>query len=147
MEMRAITTLIAFVFFHSMGLSPALGQSLTVHTVSEQTGRPISGVPVTIRQNFLEPRRAKKGEVQTVNTDAEGKARFENLSLTKGGFSVSVFSMIYQGLGKQPVFFPPEEASSVGLSNPILTSLPAEVTIQVHRRSLGEMLQLIYPGP
>jgi 5-hydroxyisourate hydrolase-like protein (transthyretin family) len=122
-------------------------QSLIVHTVDEQTGKPRSGVPVTIRENSLEPRGAKKGEVQIVLTDVDGKAVFQNLSLKKGEFSVYVFSMSYQGLGKQPVFFPPDEAASAKLSNPTLTSLPAEVTIQVHKRTFGEMQQLIYPGP
>ncbi len=147
MKMKVITTLFALLLVGSMELSSAFAQSLVVHTVDQQTGKPLSGVPVTIRQNFLEPRRAKKGEVQTVKTDAEGKARFQNLSLTKGGFSVFVFSMNYQGIGMQPVFFPPDEASTVKLSNPILTSLPTEVTIQVHKRSVGEKVKLIYPGP
>jgi 5-hydroxyisourate hydrolase-like protein (transthyretin family) len=145
--MKVIAILFALLLVTSPEHSSALAQSLIVHTVDQQTGKPLSGVPVTIRQNFLEPRRAKKGEVQTAETDAEGKACFQKLSLTKGGFTVFVFSMNYQGIGMQPVFFPPDGASTVKLSNPVFTSLPTEITLQIHRRSFGEKVKLIYPGP
>jgi hypothetical protein len=121
-------------------------QTLTVHTVREATGKPISGVPVTIRYNFLEPRGAKKGEVKTVKSDSNGMAVFPDLHLDTGGFSVSVFSMGFRSGGLEPVFFP-EGAASPKLSNPTYSKLPAEVTIVAHRNSFGEVLQLIYPGP
>ena len=144
--MKTTILAIAFVFTALVLHTEALAQSLTVHTVDEWTGKPVKGVPITIRKNFMEPRGAKKGEVQTIKTNASGNAVFEHLQLNEGGFDVFVFSMGFQGLD-QPCFFPAKIAPTVGLSNPIFTSLPATVTVRVHRRSFLERLELIWPGP
>jgi hypothetical protein len=134
----------AILILASTAMSSA--QSLTVHTLDEKTGRPMKGVPVTIRMNFMEPRKAKKGEVITIKSDEGGKTEFSNLTLNNGGFDVSVFSMSLQGVGLPPVFFPPDVVDKK-LMNPTYTSLPADITVRVHRRSFRERLELIYPGP
>ncbi len=145
MKQTVISTIVVTLFLSALQ-AVSLAQSLTVHTVDESTGKPVKGVPVTIRKNFMEPRGAKKGEVQTLNTNSEGKVIFTNIQLEEGGFDVFVFSMGFQGMD-QPCFFPAKIAPTIHLSNPIFTSLPSDVTIRVHRRSFGERLKLIYPGP
>lgn len=125
----------------------AVAQTLTVHTVEEGTGKPEKGVPVTIRYNFMEPRKALKGEVQTIVSGADGRAIFKGVRLVPGGFDVFVFSMAYQGLGPQPVFYSCDAGSSEKLGNPLCCDLLADIAIRVHRRRFSEMLQLIWPGP
>ncbi len=124
-----------------MGLS---AQSLTVHVVDAHTDAPLKNVSVTILYNFMMPRRAQKGEVQTLKTGLDGKVTFADLHIPAGGFSVSVFSMGCLPNELEPVFLP--EAISK-LQNPTFNALPAEVTIRAHKTSLAEKLHLIYPGP
>jgi hypothetical protein len=52
------------------------------------------------------PRRAQKGEVQTLKTGLDGKVTFADLHIPAGGFSVSVFSMGCLPNELEPVFLP-----------------------------------------
>ena len=138
-------TTAAYLVLWACGFA-AGAQSLTVHVVDAKTGKPLKGAPVSIRYNFLEPRKARKGEVLEQKTDSDGKALFESLQMPAGGFSVSVFSMGYLPNELEPVFFP-SASKAQNLQNPTHTQLPAEVTIRAHKTSFLEKLHLIYPGP
>ena len=113
----------------------ASAQSLTVSVVDEHTGRPLKNVPVSIRYNFMEPRRALKGEFKTVKAGLDGRAVFPDVHIPAGGFSVSVFSMGYRSAELEPVFFP--QGTDRQLMNPQFTSLPAQITIRAHKNTLG----------
>lgn len=121
-------------------------QALVVHTVDSRNGKPLAHIPVTIRYNFLEPRKARKDEVITVTSDQDGEAIFPSLLLSAGGFSVSVWSTSVCPEGLEPAFFPLGGAPPK-FHNPIYTSLPAEITLRARRRTFAERLHMIFPGP
>lgn len=123
----------------------AASPALTISVIETGTHKPLHGVEVLIRYNFLEPRRAKKTELFYAKTNGSGIASFRYLPATSECFSISVWSVSVGNDELEPVICPLGRKS--GLANPTFEGLPQSVTVHAHRRSLGERLKMIYPGP
>lgn len=119
--------------------------ALTVGVIESGTHKPLHGVEVVVRYNFLEPRRARKKELLYAKTNESGIASFRDLPAPSECFSITVWSVSIGNDELEPVICPLGTES--GLANPTFEGLPQSVTIHAHRRSLGERLKMIYPGP
>ena len=122
-------------------------QDITVHVIGDQTEKPIKGISLLLWKDCESPNRPKALEQKT---DATGTTVFHSVSLAPEPICIYPFSVVY-GLAPRTldyVFVAPEHAKQFDNSiNPTITSLPAEITFRVRRRSFGEQLQFLFQGP
>jgi hypothetical protein len=124
-------------------------QDITVHVVDDDTHRPLKGITFNLRTDCLNPKRPKALQ-QT--TDVSGTAIFHSVSLAGEPVCIDMFSITYRYVPNKSidyVFASREKAEQLKLSkwNSVVTTLPAEVTYYVEKRSLSERLQFLFVGP
>jgi hypothetical protein len=126
----------------------SLAQDLTVHVVTETLPpKPASGISV---QLFPQPAMSGKRKVISQRSDAVGTVVFRDIDLTKIAWSVSIYNLTTQAVGLDVILCRSENAAAQGLEyfhGPMITYLPAEITVRIRRRGFPEMLQYLFAGP
>jgi hypothetical protein len=122
-----------------------VAQDLTVHVVTDSSHpKPIRGVAV---QLFPGPAMPGRRRVVEQKSDSNGVVIFRNVDLSSIAWSVSVFNLGTTAIDPVVILCRPENASTQGGVRPTITSLPAEITLHVRKRGLGERLQYMFVGP
>jgi hypothetical protein len=127
-------------------------QDLTVHVLSDSSHpKPVAGVAV---QLFPDPFMSGKRKVIEQKSDSHGIAVFHNIDLSSVPWSVSIYNLVYTSIDRVTILANPTlaerlkaERSIDSVLTPLVTSLPAEITIYVRKRSFGESLQYLFMGP
>jgi hypothetical protein len=128
--MGQLTLAIGVVFgvaalFQGLDAQSTPQRNVTVHVVEANTGKPLSDVAVNLRLGDSPGRRT----LQT-KTDSNGIAYFYITQPLPHTVSVDAFSIHYHEIEHDP----------------IITSLPQEVTIPVRRLSVLESLHFLFVG-
>jgi hypothetical protein len=144
---RILYTIGALLLCHSPSHSLCLAQDITVHVVESGTLKPIPGIDLNLRIDCMNPKRPKAFQQRT---DPAGVAVFRAVSLKTDPICIDLFSIAYRSLDLDAVFASPYDAerlkSADKMKNPIITSLPAEVTFHVRKRTLSEQLHFMFRG-
>ena len=117
-------------------------QNITVHVVDWKTGQSIKRVDIDYRDDCLS-QKPPKGFSQ--KTNASGTTIFRNYKVTSTPFCLSTFSIAYASHTLDYIFMAPNLLGPKNL-NPVVTSLPADITFKVKKRSLAEQLHFIFIG-
>jgi len=137
-----LLTIFTMIFVAASGF----GQAITVHVINDETKKPVKDIYLNLRIDCENPHRPKSLQQKT---DASGTAVFSSVSLAGEPVCVDLFSITYAYAPRQLdyVFVSPDKADQFKKSlNPIITTLPAEVTFHVVRRSLGQRLHFMFIG-
>jgi hypothetical protein len=121
-------------------------QDVTVHVVEEYTKHPLKDIYLNLRIDCENPHRPKALQQKT---DATGTAVFQSVSIAEEPVCIDLFSIEYAYAPRQLdyVFISPDKADHYQKSlNPIITTLPAEITFRVRKRSLGERPHFMFIG-
>jgi hypothetical protein len=124
-------------------------QDITVHVIDDRTQKPLKGIALDLRTDCFNPKRPKASQ-QT--TDASGTSVFHAVSLAGEPLCIDLFSVAfaYAPHNIDYVFASPERADQLKTSdkllNPIVTTLPADVTFHVQKRSLTDRLHFLFLG-
>jgi hypothetical protein len=119
-------------------------QDLTVHVVTNSASpKPMAGVAV---QLFPQPMMPGKRKVIFEKSDQRGLVVFHNIDLRTLAWSVSIYNLATVGTDPVVILCRPENAQSQ-YARPTVTSLPADITIHVRKRGLGERLEYLFRGP
>jgi hypothetical protein len=103
-------------------------QDVTVHVVEEHTKHPLKDIHLNLRTDCGNPHRPRALQQKT---DATGTAIFQSISLAGERLCIDLFSIKYAYAPRQLdyIFVSPENADRYTKSlNPVVTTLPAEVT-------------------
>ena len=140
--MRNRLVLLVFV---SLCLGRCQSQDLTVHVVTDSSHpKPVKGISV---QLFPEPAMPGSRKVISRKSDSNGTVVFPNVDLTRVAWSVSTYNLSTTSTEDTVILCKPENAAARGGIRPTITSLPAEVTLHIRKRGLGEMFQYLFVGP
>ncbi len=122
-----------------------LAQDLTVHVIADAPNhKPLSGVAV---QLFPQPAMSGRRRVITQKSDSNGVVVFRNTDLTSIAWSVGIYNLGDLATDLVVILCRPTNSSSQGGVRPTITSLPAEITIHVRKRSFSERLEYLFRGP
>ena len=115
------------------------GQDLTVHVVDQQGKRPVVNAVVRLHygcNHSMRPIELKQ------KTNADGVAIFHSVSLSPLEFCVFPDLDTYASQELPYLFTSPQDARNEAKSlNKVFTTLPAEVTFHVRRRTFFERLR------
>jgi len=143
-QVQAVALLIGLGFAKP---SACRAQDIKVDVVDSKTSKPVADIRVALYRDCMGSKHSKAIEQRT---DQAGASVFQGLSLADGPICIVLLTATYQPLDLDAMFASPDDAKRLNpdrkLLNPIVTSLPAEVTFHVRRRTIGEQLHFLFIG-
>ena len=123
-------------------------QDLTVRVVSDnRVSKPLAHVVVQLVE--LTQSSGRRRSIAQ-RSDNKGIAVFHNVDLNLQSWQLVICNVGTASDDPGVTLASPENAVSLGqqiVSDPIITALPAEVTIHVRKRGFGERLDFLFRGP
>jgi len=117
-------------------------QDITVHAIDFNSGKPVKGIDIDFRDDCLS-RNPPKGFSQKTNNT--GITVFRNYKISDKPFCLSVFSIEYASRTLDYIFISPGLMSPKSL-NPVISSLPSDITFKVQKRSFAQQMHFIFVG-
>lgn len=121
-------------------------QDLTVHVLTATDPKPASGIAV---QLFPQPFMSGSRKIINQKSDSKGIVVFHDIDLTSIAWMVSIYNWGTVATDPAAILCAPENASAQAIrGRPItVTSLPAEITIHVRKRTASETLRRLFVIP